>query len=116
MPCSRCKQEKPTPVSFKGKQLCLACASIEIEEAHDRELRINKTRVELKTTEAEFQDLINRCKDAATLRESYLNQFKELEKQVMIAEAKLRELVDQKNSAFNRLDKLKAALQQAECQ
>jgi hypothetical protein len=95
MLCSKCFKDKPTPVTFKKKLYCVACAAGILDEEHERELQVINIRERIVETTKELEAL----------------EIKRVEKEKLERRlAEIGDLVDSKNALLNRLDKLEAEL------
>jgi hypothetical protein len=99
MPCSKCFKDKPTPVTFKEKSYCVACAAGILDEEHERELQAIKIRERIVETTKELKDVEPKIAAAMVEKEA-------LEKRLV----ELHEVIDSKSALLHRLDKLEAEL------
>ena len=99
MPCSKCFKDKPTPVTFKEKPYCIACAAGILDEEHERELQVIKIRERIVETTKELKDVEPKIAAAMVEKEA-------LEKRLV----ELHEVIDSKSALLHRLDKLEAEL------
>jgi len=99
MLCSKCFKDKPTPVTFKEKPYCIACAAGILDEEHERELQVIKIRERIVETTKELKDVEPKIAAAMVEKEA-------LEKRLV----ELHEVIDSKSALLHRLDKLEAEL------
>jgi hypothetical protein len=99
MPCSKCFKDKPTPVTFKEKPYCIACAAGILDEEHERELQVINIRERIVETTKELKDVEPKIAAALVEKEA-------MEKRLV----ELHEVIDSKSALLHRLDKLEAEL------
>jgi predicted nuclease with TOPRIM domain len=103
MLCSKCFKDKPTPVTFKEKPYCIACAAGILDEEHERELQVINIRERIVETTKELKDVEPKIAAALVEKEA-------MEKRLV----ELHEEIDSKSALLcyrmHRLDKLEAEL------
>ena len=113
MSCAKCGQDKPTPVTFNGKQYCLGCASAIIEDEHDRELRFQDLQVKLSNAKVEKSVAESKLPGLEDEHRLLLLQRDEIEKKLAESEWAVTSTTEDRDAAVNQIDKLTAELEKA---